>query len=468
MWQHLMVYPPIQSLFEEIRTQGTQLEDKHQARSLLQEVLASVNDFAVRQNLVAPIDEFARATIELLKTVSLKVMDYVTKTLKVGNSTSGVAESISEPIKIILLTVKSLDLTDGGLASQWCKVIISDWAAIESSDVLFSNHKLIQQILDFSKDLIGRLNKVLFEHKLSEMDLCSFFSHWEKSVKLRTETARVVEMYQKAKVFSGEDHGESAKQVEELSLASSCLKQLTDLECEHREHVWPALKVVSEGLESGDFIAQLTAARSWIDDTLEASYDTAIGQYKERLLPQLHSQSWGAAHQFLPSREAPAGSDALKAIAQIRPDVAPSSKNISALIHMAQKFNHENDRITLEAMETLERCRVYGAHLLLCALPALPASAEQVATPAGFSKCSVNSQNLKQLIALKEFADVYDHLAKAVEKHRSDFDKEDFATSTGAACMCYVLFAICKLVRCVLSGVGCVSLQQSFSHFQPR
>ena len=87
MWQHLMVYPPTQALFEEIHSQGTQLEDKHQARSLLREVLMSVNEFAVKQTeQAAPIEEFAHATRELLKTVSLKVMGYATRVLS-GSAT---------------------------------------------------------------------------------------------------------------------------------------------------------------------------------------------------------------------------------------------------------------------------------------------------------------------------------------------------------------------------------------------
>ena len=179
MWQHLMVYPPTQALFEEIRSQGTQLEDKHQARSLLQEVLTSVNEFAVKQTeQAAPIEEFAHATLELLKTVSLKVMGYVTRVLAgpLPTGISSVAESVSEPIKIVLFAVNKCDLSDGGLASQWCGVIGTDWTSIESIDILFGNHKLFQQIIDFTRDLTGKLNTALSEHKLSEIDLAPLFS----------------------------------------------------------------------------------------------------------------------------------------------------------------------------------------------------------------------------------------------------------------------------------------------------
>ena len=80
---------------------------------------------------------------------------------------------------------------------------------------------------------------------------------------------------------------------------------------------------------------------------------------------------------------------------------------------------------------------MYGGYLLLSQLPSSPGVEEQVPTPAGFAKCSVNSHNLKQLVALKEFADVCEHFKTTIAKHRTTFEKADFQTTLGAACTFY-------------------------------
>ena len=121
--------------------------------------------------------------------------------------------------------------------------------------------------------------------------------------------------------------------------------------------------------------------------------------------------------------------------------------------------------MTLEALNWLERCRVYGGHLLLSQLPSLPDVEEQVPTPAGFAKCSVNSHNLKQLFVLKELADVYEHFKTTVAKHRTAFEKGRLADNS--LCRLHVLCFYChaEVVRCGLSFVRC-GLYVFSSYFQ--
>ena len=227
-------------------------------------------------------------------------------------------------------------------------------------------------------------------------------------------------------------------EIDNLVRVSELLTEVGAMESDKRTQLW---KTQGDTTMCTKFMAQLEQATTWVDTRLDNMYSDAVGQFKDKLCPALHNDSW----EIEPSLFLPASS--MEVCRQIAQMTASDERSVAM---MANKFSKGSDHIVLKGLGLLDRARIAGAKVVVAPLPSLPESDKRENTPSSFSNVSISQATIKQLTSLRDFDASFKELNQFVRDHRDIMSKSGLV-ATGVHAR-FAMYLIEKLSVMILAA----------------
>ena len=421
-------------MLEDIKVKCQAADDKHSASSLLDEVVSVVTEFsqkAAKDGIdgYSNVKEFADAAGNVASVVSLKLVEYTSKMLKLQDQIGSLGSGIIDPLKMIYLAIRNRDMGPNSTATKWCQEVKKPWDSMAHNEEAVFEHKALNDLLSSVEKIALRLDEMLIEHNLSKVDVTSWCSGWSASLQFRLKVCNAIKVYLAVRAKVDGLEAASSEDITQMSHLSELLLELGTFEATHRQDIWNAMASIAatEGVDSAAFINQHELVAKWCDEAMEATYESGIAAFVASLQPyQCEDPEWAEnPSTFLPEDFHDA---ALKLVAAATP------LDASALAHMAAKNRKDSDGIVITGLAALDVARICAARVAGAALPILPEASARLSTPVSFTALVLNSTHTKQLTLLKEYCVASSTLDKFWAENKDTLEKDDFRCSSGTTC----------------------------------